>query len=440
MYRGDQLLSNESGLTLTSFASFYKRILAFFQKNNNFFWALFLSNSLYVTYASVHLNLYGYLPPPLFYMPFDTFMDFYNTNFWAVNGEMYSVWRSIYSPFVFLIGKLLSPDYCGDTSFGAVMFRDCSSWTILFLIALLIAGVGLCARYIYNFNSAGFWVAFFGLLSSLPSIFSLERGNYIVFAFFLLSLLLYTRKVVLVAILLAAAINIKQYLLPLMFSGVNRRSLSLPLLTSIFSAVLFVGAGQYIDDDYTLMLDNMMVYSDLNYAYSKAEKLYYIASYTVLGKIGKEFAGGGLVFASYIYAVTLFVFAAYGFAVFFIKKNCFDEMLVFFYLLLFIIVAVDSAYGYSIILLYPFMAYIFKHGNLWIGRVSLFLILTPIDFMLGFAQGEAMGESYLSSQFVSFPTGITALSLIRPMVLLYSFIHLTLNLKRYQIVPNETLR
>ncbi|MGQ2930255.1 MAG: hypothetical protein ACT6Q3_07275, partial [Sphingopyxis sp.] len=66
---------------------------------------------------------FGYLPQPFVFDTNDTFMDWFNTAYWANNPGIYNVWRSIYPPlsFVFLDATSLPGCYLHN-SFTA---RDC---------------------------------------------------------------------------------------------------------------------------------------------------------------------------------------------------------------------------------------------------------------------------------------------------------------------------
>ena len=54
----------------------------------------------------------GYLPAPFVFDIGDTFMDWFNTAYWAHNPGAYSVWRTIYLPLSFVITGLLGDPTC----------------------------------------------------------------------------------------------------------------------------------------------------------------------------------------------------------------------------------------------------------------------------------------------------------------------------------------
>lgn len=54
----------------------------------------------------------GYLPQPFFYEPSDTFMDWFNTAYWARDPGAYDSWRTIYPPLTFVVLRSLGSDRC----------------------------------------------------------------------------------------------------------------------------------------------------------------------------------------------------------------------------------------------------------------------------------------------------------------------------------------
>ena len=76
-------------------------------------YALLLSELIFFILAVWSIDAKGVLPPPFFYNVDDTFMDFFNTNFWSLYDGRYENWRSIYPIFTFLVGKLLTNPECG---------------------------------------------------------------------------------------------------------------------------------------------------------------------------------------------------------------------------------------------------------------------------------------------------------------------------------------
>ncbi|MGK6354643.1 hypothetical protein ACMGDH_05385 [Sphingomonas sp. DT-207] len=165
----------------------------------------------------------GYLPQPFVFDTNDTFMDWFNTAYWANNPGAYDVWRSIYPPlsFVFLDAFSLPGCYL-QSPFHA---RDCD-WlgraTILGFYLLDVALVWLSFRRA-DPRTAPMRTIGFGL--GLPLLFTLERGNLILVAFaaFVVAHGPLVQSARWRALAAAATINFKPYLLlPVLAHAVKR--------------------------------------------------------------------------------------------------------------------------------------------------------------------------------------------------------------------------
>jgi hypothetical protein len=60
----------------------------------------------------VYFAINGYLPEPFFYESSDTWMDWFNTAWWAHNKGIYDSWASIYPPISFVILRVLGISHC----------------------------------------------------------------------------------------------------------------------------------------------------------------------------------------------------------------------------------------------------------------------------------------------------------------------------------------
>ena len=124
---------------------------------------------------------YGYLPQPFVFDTNDTFMDWFNTAYWANNPGIYDVWRSIYPPlsFVFLDATSLPGCYL-QSSFYA---RDCD-WlargTIYAFYVIDVVLAWVCFRRLDRRTAPMRTVA---IALGLPMLFTVERGNLILVAF-----------------------------------------------------------------------------------------------------------------------------------------------------------------------------------------------------------------------------------------------------------------
>ncbi|ETI65715.1 hypothetical protein C100_00680 [Sphingobium sp. C100] len=166
-----------------------------------------------VVSAALWFRQNGFLPQPFVMDTNDTFMDWFNTAFWANRPGAYEVWRSIYPPLSFVFLDLFSLPGCHLSSPFAA--RDCD-W----LGQATILGA-------YGLNVALFWTAFrrndrpsapprtIAMALGLPLLFTLERGNLILIAMpaFILAHDPLVRSPLVRAVATAMTINFKPYLL-----------------------------------------------------------------------------------------------------------------------------------------------------------------------------------------------------------------------------------
>lgn len=191
----------------------------------------------------------GHLPQPFVFDTNDTFMDWFNTAYWANNPGAYDVWRSIYPPLSFLFLDLFSLPGCYlQSPFYA---RDCDTLgraTIAAFYLLDVAIVWLALRRADR-RTAPMRTVALGL--GLPLLFTLERGNLILvcFAAFALAhgpLLTSPRWRALAS---ALTINFKPYLvLPVLGLALKRdwRALELAGLATValyLASLAMMGSG-----------------------------------------------------------------------------------------------------------------------------------------------------------------------------------------------------
>ena len=173
--------------------------------------------------ASLFLDR-GFLPQPFVFDTNDTFMDWFNTAYWANHPGAYGVWRTIYPPLSFVFLDMFSMPGCYlQSPFHA---RDCDWFargTIIafYLIDIVLVWISLRRT---DPRTALFRTVAFAL--GLPLLFTLERGNLILvaFAFFVIAHGRITRSRRWRAVSMAMTINFKPYLLlPVLALAVKRQ-------------------------------------------------------------------------------------------------------------------------------------------------------------------------------------------------------------------------
>ena len=191
----------------------------------------------------------GYLPQPFVFDTSDTFMDWFNTAYWANRPGAYDVWRSIYPPlsFVFLDLTTLPGCYVGSP-FHA---RDCDWLARATIGAFYLTDVALVAIAFRRSDPATALPRTIAFALGLPILFTLERGNLILVAFaaFAVGYGPIARSPAGRALAIAATINFKPYLLlPALAPALRRdwRPLELAGIATVLlycATLAWVGAG-----------------------------------------------------------------------------------------------------------------------------------------------------------------------------------------------------
>lgn len=182
----------------------------------------------------------GYLPQPFVFDTNDTFMDWFNTAYWANNRGIYDVWRSIYPPlsFVFLDATSLPGCYL-QSSFHA---RDCDRLARSTIYAFYVFDVVLawvCFRRLDRRTAPMRTVA---IALGLPMLFTLERGNLILvaFAFFMIAHGPVTASKPWRWFAAAVTINFKPYLVLPMFAHAVKRDWRTLEMAGIATVALYL--------------------------------------------------------------------------------------------------------------------------------------------------------------------------------------------------------
>lgn len=225
----------------------------------------------------------GYLPQPFVFDTNDTFMDWFNTAYWANNRGAFEVWRTIYPPLSFVFLDTFSLPGCYlQSSFYA---RDCD-WlargTIYASYLISVAVVWLAFRKADPRTAPMRTVA---IALGMPLLFTLERGNLIIvaFAFFVIAHSEVTQSRRWRLFSAAVTINFKPYLVLPVLSHVVKRDWRTFELAGIASVALYlvtlalVGSGtpgEIISNTANwVVFQSAQVWNEVNYSTSYAPLL-----------------------------------------------------------------------------------------------------------------------------------------------------------------------
>ena len=124
----------------------------------------------------------GYLPQPFFYEPSDTYMDWFNTAYWARDNGAYDSWRTIYPPLSFVVLRFLGMSSCYAGSEGLTV-RDCDWVGLVALHLIFVVNIVLLAWTYLKVDRRTAAPRAIALSTGMPMLFALERGNLLLLCF-----------------------------------------------------------------------------------------------------------------------------------------------------------------------------------------------------------------------------------------------------------------
>lgn len=193
-----------------------------FKLSTEYFFALTVIGAL--CWAMFFLATEGFLPQPFFYEPSDTYMDWFNTAYWAYDGGAYDYWKTIYPPLSFVFLKIFTNSMCYPETFYLAS-RDCDWSGIIVLHVIYLINIILIAVTFTKIDKKTALPRAIALAMGLPMLYALERGNLLLvtFTFLLLGYAPLLRHARLRWIAVGLAINFKVYLIASLFPQLLRR-------------------------------------------------------------------------------------------------------------------------------------------------------------------------------------------------------------------------
>ncbi|MFM9937483.1 MAG: glycosyltransferase 87 family protein [Novosphingobium sp.] len=123
----------------------------------------------------------GYLPQPYIWDPQDTFMDWFNTAYWANHWGAYSVWRSIYPPLSFFVLRVFSISSCYATSPFAA--RDCDWLSITAILTSYVAAIAVSYLALRRNDPRTAVMRTLAIAFGYRSLYALERGQLLIMCY-----------------------------------------------------------------------------------------------------------------------------------------------------------------------------------------------------------------------------------------------------------------
>lgn len=215
-----------------------------------------------------------HLPHPFNSDPSQSFMDFYNTAYWANNAGTYRIWHSVYPPLSFLFTRLITNHSCYTQE--PMLARTCDLAAVRFIFAIFFANSILVFLALRRSAVVAVVPRSVALCLGLPMLYGLELGNLIItcFTFFVLAESELLKIFWIRQLCRGVYCNLKLYLLVTIFPFVLRRHVRWVATISIFGLIVYVttylvfGAGSPMElakDIFSYVDDQTILYRDQNH-------------------------------------------------------------------------------------------------------------------------------------------------------------------------------
>lgn len=366
---------------------------------------------LAIGYQLFFLLANGYLDRPFFYDKSDTFMDFFNTEYWSFDQGRYTDWGSIYTPFSFLLTQLVGCNFSGGADDPFLYRQENIACFLLFLVIV----TSFVAYYVYRKYKNIYYLSV--VLLSSPLLFAIERGNLLVFLLPFLFLFVKTKNDLFKGLILGLAISLKIYFVALLFVFLLMRSYRVIAISMLsFLSLNIVSALVINAEDWLLFIDNIFMFSGEPKFY---EWSYFSYSYRnlLLGLVELRPALSDWLFGIDI-AVLMLVFLTFALSsLHFMKLSDTgkqeNSVLLMLLLLMLVMIVVKNAGGYVFLLLFPFLFFI---RNSILVSMLLFLLVLPVSYPLYELNNSISTNALLTSEVVEFQYSIDTGMILRPAV------------------------
>lgn len=364
---------------------------------------------LAIGYQLFFLLANGYLDRPFLYDKYDTFMDFFNTEYWSFDHGRYTDWGSIYTPFSFFLTQFISCNFTGGLD-SSPQYRKNDLGCFIFFLAVLYTFV---AYQVYREYKSTYLLVV--VLFSAPLLFAMERGNLLVFLLPFLFLFVKTNNDVVKGLILGLAISLKIYFVALIFVFLLMRNyhiISISVLSFLFLNIvsaLVIDAG-----DWLLFVNNIFMFSGEPKFY---EWSYFSYSYRNLLLGLAELRP---VFSDWLFGIDLIVLAIV-FLTFALSSLQFmmlsdvekqeNSVLFMLLLLMLVMIVVKNAGGYVFALLFPFILRLNISNR---EKYFFFLMLVPLGLSVFNFNNIYPSYALLTGELVEFQYSIDTGMILRP--------------------------
>ena len=378
----------------------------------------------------------SFLPPPFLMDRYDTFMDFYNVNWWANRGDFYSKWRGFYSPLNIYIANLINDPACVN-SVTSIRYRICNPY-LYYPFGIICTAISFIALLIYSRKNLISILMVLIFLFSMPLFFAIERGNYIVLCLTILSIAILFNNKFINTIIYAILVNLKFYLfLPALLSIRTLKYLAIFFFLTSFFLIFF--SHFVIDPKWYLIPYNILKFSD--YIPSSLNELWNATTFSHFDLFFQKF-GLTIFLVSYIKLFIVFLkaylfYRFYSFIIYAYKSNI-NEINIFYISILFLLTFSSSLNYYSIIILYPYFIYLNNLNKISSALLTTIVLLCiPNIFMLiepiWIYRTYTPDDSFYGWHLTVINQALSAASITTPILIFILFLQLT-NHQNYEAI------
>lgn len=397
-------------------------------KRDNFLLLLLGINLIGVAFYFIYYFKYGYLPYPFVYDRFDTYMDFFNPLWRLWDETRYTVWKSVYPPLNFILLKIicdLTICYSADSAFS---LRESSNaiYAYYFLYFALVFLI-IKTKAWESFSKKEKLLLYLLCITLAPMLFMLERGNLILIAPFLVSLIVNSNSDSKRSFYLGLLCNIKPYFIIFFAYYLIKRQFKNLFVTIFLGLVIFTISALIFDNHSFLILRNIIEYSTIPPIKSARELISFPSSIAVFdgvinipkaqiflhNELGSYYEHVKNIVKYLHILLGVGVFAALTYLIT-IGKNNSDEM-IFFSIALIITNMTTSVGGYSLVVYISFIPLLLKLGSKnKIYFIMFIFVMFNYDYLSFFIRPGEPQFSYLYGSVVNSEWRLGISAFLRP--------------------------
>ena len=357
-------------------------------------------------------------PVPFFYNKYDSFMDFFNVNWWSFNKNIYTEWHGFYTPLNVYFSQLLVPNKCSGL-LSSIALRICSlNESLVFFISISLINFALVLRIVKNNLEGYLWAIF--IMLSMPMLFSLERGNYIIATFTIACIYILLDNSKFKTFFLAILINFKLYTSILLLNYYFKFSLKKTIILLFIIISINIIFGFIIDNNQWYRIIGNILYFSQKSSSDGFNQLFVATNFSPW-----KFSFDNILFIITAKLLNLFIVIR---LVIYYKLNIayiFDCMYMNLILLITLFLFTSAPGYYSLIIIIPFYLTCLASGKISsITKILFILLLLPYPFNVQNTIYHGF-NSILFDQYAAYEIGIPIHSYIIPVLLFLIFINLT---------------